>query len=60
MAKKTEKLSPDDFPVHAEEQDLKTTGGKKVGEGETPEITHEIADRLNEQANREEEDRWSA
>jgi hypothetical protein len=60
MSKKPELLAPDDFPVHADACDLKTTRGENVGAGKTPQITEQIADKLNEQANREEEDRWSA
>ena len=53
-------LAPDDFPVHAERTELKTQDGEKIAEAKSKKLAEEIAQRLNEQAQREEEDRWSA
>ncbi|MCG6205362.1 hypothetical protein LPW26_11985 [Rhodopseudomonas sp. HC1] len=57
---KGDKLEPDDFPVHAERTELKTQDGEKIAEAKSKKIAEDIAQRLNEQAHREEEDRWSA
>ncbi|GLR94562.1 MULTISPECIES: hypothetical protein [Bradyrhizobium] len=53
-------LKPDDFPIEADKDKLKTHKGEPVAEAESEQIANEIADRLNEQAHREEQDRWSA
>lgn len=57
---KADELAPDDFPVHAEQTELKTQDGEKIAEATSKTIAENIAQRLNEQAQREEEDRWSA
>ena len=53
-------LKPDDFPIEADKDKLKTQKGEPVASAETEEIADEIADRLNEHAHQEEQDRWSA
>lgn len=53
-------LTPDDFPVEADKAQLKTQDGKPVAVAQSEATAQDIADRLNEQAAREEEDRWSA
>ena len=53
------KLEPEDFPVPADNETLKTPNGKRIGSGVSAPVAKEIADRLNEQAQRD-EDRWSA
>ncbi|PSO16562.1 hypothetical protein [Bradyrhizobium sp. MOS003] len=53
-------LTPDDFPMEADKTKLKTHKGEPVASAESEEIADELADRLNEQAHREEQDRWSA
>jgi len=55
-----EALAPDDFPIEAERTALKTQDGETIAEAKTKQIAENIAQRLNEQADREEEDRWSA
>ncbi|MCA1470643.1 hypothetical protein I6F09_22370 [Bradyrhizobium sp. IC3195] len=57
---KTNGLRPDDFPLEADKDKLKTHKGEPVASAETEQIADEIADRLNEQAHQEEQDRWSA
>ncbi|MCA1376394.1 MULTISPECIES: hypothetical protein [unclassified Bradyrhizobium] len=57
---KTNGLRPDDFPIEADKDKLKTHKGEPVASAETEQIADEIADRLNEQAHQEEQDRWSA
>lgn len=55
-----EKLKPEDFPIEADKDKLKTRKGETVAEAQSEKIADEIADRLNEQAHKEEQDRWSA
>jgi hypothetical protein len=53
-------LKPDDFPVEADDQKLKTRTGEQIATAETGELADQLAERLNEQAHHEEQDRWSA
>ncbi|MCD0417381.1 MAG: hypothetical protein QM576_02675 [Rhodopseudomonas sp.] len=53
-------LQPDDFPIEVERSALKTTDGKTIAEAKTKKLAADIADRLNEQADREQQDCWSA
>ena len=52
-------IHPNDFPVEADRTTLKTNKGKPIAEAESDPVAEEIADRLNDQAYREEQDRWS-
>lgn len=60
MANNPDDITPEDFPVYTEKRELKTRTGEPVGVGKTERLAEQIANRLNEQAYREEEDRWSA
>lgn len=53
-------LKPDDFPVEVEGEELVTADGKPIAKAKTPAIAEDISDRLNEDACRKEQDRWSA
>ncbi|ABD05466.1 conserved hypothetical protein [Rhodopseudomonas palustris HaA2] len=53
-------LDPDDFPVHADHTAVTTQDGETIAEAKTEKLAENIAERLNEQAAQEEEDRWSA
>jgi len=55
-----EKLKPDDFPIEADDKKLKTNKGKPIATAESEGIADELAERVNEQADREEHDRGSA
>jgi hypothetical protein len=57
---KDEPLRPDDFPVEADKTKLKAQKGEDLASGKSEKKAEDVADRLNEQAQREEEDRWSA
>jgi hypothetical protein len=57
---KNKPLKPDDFPVDVEGEELVTAGGKPIAKAKTPAIAEDIADRLNEDDCRKEQDRWSA
>ena len=52
-------LKPDDFPVSAEDEQLITQDGTRVAAAKSKPLAKEIAARLNEDAARKEEDRWS-
>lgn len=52
-------IHPEDFPVESSETTVKTNKGKPLADAESEPVAEEIADRLNEQAYREEHDRWS-
>ena len=53
-------LKPNDFPVEVEDEELVTADGKPIAKAKTPDIAEDIADRLNEDDCRKEQDRWSA
>ena len=57
---KDQNLKPEDFPIAAHDEKLVTSDGKPVATAESPKVAEEIAGRLNEQADQEEQDRWSA
>lgn len=59
MGKETP-LKPDDFPVRADDGKLKTQKGEPVATAETEVLADQIAEKLNEQAAQEDQDRWSA
>ncbi len=53
-------LKPDDFPVEVEGEKLVTADGKLIATAKTPAVEKDIADRLNEDDYRKEQDKWSA
>jgi hypothetical protein len=53
-------LKPDDFPVHAEHDKIKKVDGTPVAEAEDDAAASDIAERLNDDEARREEDKWSA
>ena len=60
MTSKSKKpLRPEDFPVDVEGQKIKKQDGTPIADAETP-AAAEIAERLNEDEARREEDKWSA
>ena len=56
----SDKLKPDDFPIEVEGEELVTADGKPIAKAKTPAIAEDIADRLNEDDYRKEQDGWSA
>ena len=58
MSKKP--LKPDDFPVNVEGQKIKKQDGTPIADAESTAVANEIAERLNEDEARREEDKWSA
>jgi len=53
-------LKPEDFPVDAEGRKIKKQDGTPIEGAEIPAVAAEIAERLNEDEARREEDKWSA
>jgi hypothetical protein len=53
-------LKPDDFPVHVEDENIVKNDGEPIAEVCDNKTAEDIADRLNENEYRREEDRWSA
>ncbi|WOH47020.1 hypothetical protein [Bradyrhizobium sp. sBnM-33] len=53
-------LRPEDFPLDVEGQKIKTQDGTPIADAESPAVAVEIADRINEDEARREEDKWSA
>lgn len=52
-------IHPDDFPVETSKTTVKTQKGRPLADAENEPVAEEIADRLNEQAYREEHEKWS-
>jgi hypothetical protein len=55
-----DQLKPNDFPLQADQDKIKRQDGKSVAETESDAMAKEIAERLNCDEHRREEDRWSA
>jgi hypothetical protein len=53
-------LKPDDFPVTAEGKKIKKQDGTPVADTEDPTVATDVAERLNEDEARREQDKWSA
>ena len=53
-------LKPEDFPVHTIQKQIVKNDGKIIAEARTKKTAEDLADRLNAEQDRREEDRWSA
>jgi hypothetical protein len=56
---KDKPLKPEDFPVHTEKTEIITDTGEPVAGARDSDTAKDIADRLNSDHAREEEDRWA-
>jgi hypothetical protein len=56
---KQKPLTPDDFPVHTHKSEIVTNTGKPVAGARDEETAEDVADRLNSDHAREEDDRWA-
>jgi hypothetical protein len=56
----TKPLKPEDFPVHTNQKRIVKNDGKIIAEARTRKTAEDVADRLNAEEDRREEDRWSA
>jgi hypothetical protein len=54
-----EQLKPDDFPLHSEVKKIVKPDGRGIAEANTAKIAEEVAERLNTEEHRREEDRWA-
>ena len=55
-----EPLKPEDFPVHTNQKQIVENDGRAIAEARTKKTAEDVADRLNAEECRREEDRWSA
>jgi hypothetical protein len=53
-------LTPADFPVHDSGTKIRKQDGEPVAETSDPAVAADIAERLNDDEARREEDKWSA
>ena len=60
MSKAQKPLKPDDFPVNAEGKKIKKQDGTPIANTDDPAVADDVAERLNEDEARREEDKWSA
>jgi hypothetical protein len=56
---KEKPLKPEDFPVHTKQNAIVADTGKPVAGARDAVTAEDIADRLNSEHAREEEDRWA-
>jgi hypothetical protein len=56
---KEKPLEPDDFPVHTKQDEIVTDTGMPVAGARDKETAEDVADRLNSDHAREEQDRWA-
>ena len=60
MPKDKRPLEPNDFPVNADGKKIKKEDGTPVANTDDPAVAADIAERLNDDEARREEDKWSA
>lgn len=60
MSTSSKPLKPDDFPLHVEGGKINKQDGQPLAITKDPATAADIADRLNEDEDRREQDRWSA
>jgi hypothetical protein len=60
MSTSKKPLKPDDFPVNADGRKIKKQDGTPIADTDDPAVAEDVADRLNEDEARREEDKWSA
>jgi hypothetical protein len=60
MSTSKKPLEPDDFPVSAEGKKIKKQDGTPIANTEDPAIADDVAERLNEDEDRREQDKCSA
>ena len=53
-------LKPEDFPVQVQQRNIVKNDGKPIAEACDQKTAEDVADRLNAEEYRREEDRWSA
>jgi hypothetical protein len=53
-------LESNDFPVNADGKKIKKQDGTPIARTDDPAVAEDVADRLNDDEARREEDKWSA
>ena len=53
-------LESNDFPVNADGKKIKKQDGTPIASTDDPAVAEDVADRLNDDEARREEDKWSA
>ena len=53
-------LESNDFPVNADGKKIKKQDGTPIASSDDPAVAEDLADRLNDDEARREEDKWSA
>ena len=53
-------LKPNDFPLHVDGDKIKNQDCNPVATAEDPAVAADVAERLNEDEDRREQDKWSA
>jgi hypothetical protein len=53
-------LKPNDFPVQVDDKTIKKQDGEPVAKSEHAVTTTDVAERLNDNEERREQDKWSA
>jgi hypothetical protein len=59
MSTSKKPLKPDDFPVSAEGKKIKKQDGTPIANTEDSAIADDVAERLNEDEDRREQDKWA-
>ena len=54
-----ETLKSNDFPIEADDKKLIKQDGQPVANAESPALAGDLAERLNEDESRKEQDRWA-
>ena len=60
MSTSKKPLKPDDFPVSTEGKKIKKQDDTTIADTEDPAVAADVAERLNDDEARREEDKWSA
>ncbi len=60
MSAPKQPLMPDDFPVHADRKKIRKQDGSPIADTDDPAVAEDVAERLNDDEARREEDKWSA
>jgi hypothetical protein len=60
MTNARDHLKPDDFPLEADKDKVRSQDGKSVASTDSEKLAGDIAERLNAEEQRREEDKWSA
>jgi hypothetical protein len=60
MSSSKTRLKPGDFPVHVDGKTVKKQDGEPVAKSEDPSTAADVAERLNENEEDREQNKWSA